>query len=256
MNQDRAALDVSEELVPQPGPLGRALDQSRDVGQHGLPVIAFDRAQHRRERREWVVRDLRRRPRQPRQQGGLPRVRQPHQPDVGQQLQPQLDPASLPTRPLLREPRRLPRRVREPLVPMSPTPTMRDHGRLSRLDQVHRAAVNRRRLRPRGHSNLQILPPSPMPVGPFPVPSPLGPEVLAALQGPQIPLRLIANQHNVPAVPPVPPVGPTPRHVRLASKRDRAIPAGPALNPDFRLVVHRNSEGRCAALVFIRPEGE
>ena len=60
-----------------------------------LPVLAFDRPENRRDRRERVVGHLRRRPRQPAQQRGLARVRQPDQPRVGQQLQPQLDPALL-----------------------------------------------------------------------------------------------------------------------------------------------------------------
>ena len=92
VDEHRAALDVGEELVTEPGPLGRPFDQPGDVGDHRLAVLALDRPQHRRERRERVVGDLRRRPRQPAQQRGLAGVRQPDQPDVGQQFQPQLDP--------------------------------------------------------------------------------------------------------------------------------------------------------------------
>ena len=81
--------------MAEAGALGGPLDQPRDVGEHRLAVLALDRAQLRRERRERVVGDLRLRPRQPAQQRGLARVRQPDQADVGQQLQPQLDPARL-----------------------------------------------------------------------------------------------------------------------------------------------------------------
>ena len=81
--------------MPQPGPFGGAFDQPGDVGQHRLAILALDRAQHRRQRRERIVGHLRRRPGQPPQQRGLARVGQPDQPDVGQQLQPQLDPARL-----------------------------------------------------------------------------------------------------------------------------------------------------------------
>ena len=226
--------------MPEAGPLGRALDQPRDVGDDRLPVLAFDRPQHRRERRERVVGDLRRRPRQPRQQRGLAGVRQPDQPDVGQQFQPQLDPVRFPAGPLLGEPRRLPGRGRKPLVPVPAAPALGDHRPLPRLDQVDRAAIDSRRLRPGRHRDHPLLPPRPMPVRPFPMTPPLPPEVPAPFQRPQIPLREIANEHHVPPVPTIPTIGPTPRHMRLPPKRHAPIPAGPALNPDLRLVVHRD----------------
>ena len=65
VDQHPAALDVGEELVPEPGPPRGALDQPGNVGDHQLPVLAVDRPQHRRERRERIVGDLRRRPGQP-----------------------------------------------------------------------------------------------------------------------------------------------------------------------------------------------
>ena len=99
MDEHRAALDVRQELVAEARPLGGALDQPGDVGEHGLPLLALDRAENRRERREGVVGHLRRRPRQPREQRGLAGVRQPDEPGVGEQLQPQLDPARSPRRP-------------------------------------------------------------------------------------------------------------------------------------------------------------
>ena len=157
--------------MPQPGPVGRTLDQPGDVGEHRLAILALDRPQHRRQRRERVVGHLRRRPRQPPQQRGLPRVGQPDQPDIGQQLQPQLDPPRLPPGPLLGKPRSLPRGGSEPLVPMPPTPPMSHHGPLPGLDQVDPAAIDRHGLGPRSHRNHAVLPPRPMPVRPFPVPS-------------------------------------------------------------------------------------
>ena len=44
---------------PSPAPLGGALDQPRDVGEHELAVVGVDRAQHRLQRRERVGGDLR-----------------------------------------------------------------------------------------------------------------------------------------------------------------------------------------------------
>ena len=54
-------------------------------------VRRLDRAEHRRERRERVVGDLRLRVREPAQQRRLARVRQPGERRVGEQLQPQLE---------------------------------------------------------------------------------------------------------------------------------------------------------------------
>ena len=242
--------------MPEPGPLGGAFDQSRDVGDHSLALVPFDRPQHRRQRREGIVRHLRRRPRQPPQQRGLARVRQPDQPDVRQQLQPQLDPVRLPLRPLLGKPRRLPRRGRKALVPMPPAPAMRDHGPLPGLDQVDSAPVHRHRLSPGRHRNNPLLPPRPVPVRPFPMTPPLPPKVPAPFQGPQVPLREIADEHDVAAMPAVPPVGPTSRHMRLPTKRDTAVPPSPTLNPDLRLVVQEKSESRRSASVLRRPLGD
>src|ERR671928_94463 len=87
------ALDVRKEVVPEPGALARALDEPWDVGQDELAVVAVQRAEHRLERRERVAGHLRGRAGQPREQRRLARVRHPDEPDVGQQLEAQLDPA-------------------------------------------------------------------------------------------------------------------------------------------------------------------
>ena len=59
VHQQAAALDVGEELVAQPGALAGALDQPGDVRHHELAVAALERAEHRLERGERVVGDLR-----------------------------------------------------------------------------------------------------------------------------------------------------------------------------------------------------
>ena len=108
--------------MAEAGALGGALDQPGDVGEHRLALLALDRPQRRRERRERVVGDLRRRPRQPPQQRGLAGVRQPDQADVGEQLQPQLDPVGLAGGAVLGEARRLPGRGGEALVAVAAAP--------------------------------------------------------------------------------------------------------------------------------------
>ncbi len=116
VNEQPAALDVGEELVTEPDPLGGALDQAGDVGEHELALAVVDRPQDRLEGRERVVGDLRRRAGEAREQRRLAGVRQPDQAGVGEQLQPQLDPARLALQPALGEARRLTGRAGEALV--------------------------------------------------------------------------------------------------------------------------------------------
>ena len=67
-------LDVAEELVPEAAPLGRALDEAGDVGDHELVVLEAHDAEVRLERGERVVGDLRlRRARPPRSTWTCPR---------------------------------------------------------------------------------------------------------------------------------------------------------------------------------------
>ena len=109
VHEQARALDVGEEVVAEARALAGALDQAGDVGEHELALLAFEHPEHRRERREGIVGDLRRGPRQPRQQRGLAGVGQPHEPHVGEQLEPQLEPALLPGQAALGEARRLAR---------------------------------------------------------------------------------------------------------------------------------------------------
>ena len=95
VHEQPRALDVGEEVVAEAGAVARALDQARDVGDHELAVGGLERAEVRLERRERVAGDLRLRAREPRDQRRLAGVRQPDEPDVGQQLEVQLDEALL-----------------------------------------------------------------------------------------------------------------------------------------------------------------
>ena len=87
VDQGGAPLDVTQEVVPQPAALAGALDQPRDVGdgEGGLPR-GHD-AQIGHQGRERVVGDLGPRPRHARDQAGLARAREAHQPDVGHHLE-------------------------------------------------------------------------------------------------------------------------------------------------------------------------
>ena len=161
VDQHRAALDVGEELVAEAGALRGPLDQAGDVGEDGLAILVLDRAEHRVDRRERIVGDLRRGARQPPEERGLAGVRQPDQAGVGEQLQAQLDPALLPVCPPLGEARRLPGRVREPPVAVPAAAAVGDHGPLARLEQVDPAAVDRLGLVPAGTAISRSSPRAP-----------------------------------------------------------------------------------------------
>jgi hypothetical protein len=228
--------------MSEPGPRRRPFDQPGDVGDYGLAVLPLDRPQPRRERREGIVGDLRRSPGQPREQRALARVRQPHQPHVGEQLQPQLDPVRLPFRPFLGEARRLPGRGGEAFVPVAAAAALGDDRGLPRHDQVDLGALDRHRLRPRRHRDHPVLAASAVAVRAFAMTPPLGAEVLRAAQRPEVAARGIADQHHVAPVPAVAAVGPALRHVGFAAEGDAAVAAAAALDPDFRGVVHPSKD--------------
>ena len=112
---------------------------------------------------------------------------------------------------------------------------MGDHSPLPRLDQVDPAPIDSFSLGPSGHQDLPLLPPTPMPVGPFPMLPPPSPKVLAPLQRPQIPLRRIANEHHIPAMPAIPPIRPAPRHMSLPPKQMQPFPPAPPSTQIFAL---------------------
>ncbi len=238
MDEHRAALDVGEELVPEAGAGGGALDQPGNVGEDGLAILAVDHPERRRDRRERVVGDLRRRPGQPPEQRGLAGVGQADQAGVGEQLEAELDPVLLAAGPALGEAGSLPGRVREALVAVSAAPAVGDDGALPGADQVDAAAVDRDSLGPRRDQDLVVLPPAPVAVRAFAVTPLPSPEVLAALQGRQVAPRWVADEDDVAAVAAVAAVGSAARDVRLTPERDAAVTAGSALDPDLRAVVH------------------
>lgn len=57
--REPAALAVAQELVAQPDAGVGALQQARDVREHGRPEVGLADAQVRRQRRERVIRHLR-----------------------------------------------------------------------------------------------------------------------------------------------------------------------------------------------------
>ncbi len=119
---------MPQKAQPQSLPLVRPLDDPGDVGQHqGAPARELQHAQVRLQRRERVVGDLGPGGGERRQQRALPRVGLPDQPDIGDQLQLQLDAPRLAGASRLVLARGLVRRRREGRVAATAPPAPRHH---------------------------------------------------------------------------------------------------------------------------------
>ena len=86
---------MAEEAVAEAGALMRALDQARNIRQHEFAAIGIHHAELRMQRGERIVGDLRFRGADGREEGRLAGIGQADQAGVGDQFQPQPDPALL-----------------------------------------------------------------------------------------------------------------------------------------------------------------
>ena len=225
MHEQPRALDVREEVVAEARPLGRALDQPGDVGHHELAVLGVQRAEHRLQRRERVGGDLRVRAREPRQQRGLARVGQPDEPDVGEQLEVQLDDALLAREAALGEPRRLPHGAGELLVAAPAGAAGGDRDLLAGAHEVVARAVPLGDLGAGRHAHDHRRAVGAVALGALAVAAAVGPVVGAALEGLQVAQRVVAAQHDVAAAAAVAAVGAALGDVRLAAEGEAAVAA-------------------------------
>ncbi len=141
VHEQARALDVREEVVAEPRPVARTLDEAGDVGDHELALLSlcpegYPAPEHRRERRERIARDLRRSAREPREQRGLAGVWQTHEADVRQQLELQPQPTLLARQTTLCEVRRLACGCGKALVAPPARATLGDHGALAGRQQI------------------------------------------------------------------------------------------------------------------------
>src|SRR5690606_3552515 len=126
--EDGVALDVLEEADAEATPLARALDDAGDVRHHERAVVTeVDHPEVRLERRERVVRDLRLRGRERRDQRALPRVRETDESDVGEELELEGDVALFAGLAGLGVLRGLARSALEVDVPEAAAPALREH---------------------------------------------------------------------------------------------------------------------------------
>ena len=132
VHEQPRALDVREEVVAEPGALARALDQPGDVGDHELAVVELERAEHRLERRERVVGDLRPRARQRASSEDLPAFGSPTSPTSASSLSCSSSRASSPGSPRSANRGAWRVGVAKRLLPRPPRAAARDHDAAAR----------------------------------------------------------------------------------------------------------------------------
>ena len=245
--------------MAEAGTLAGALDQPRDVRDDELALVAFEHAEHRRERRERIVGDLRRGAGQAREQRGLAGVGEADEADVGEQLQRELDPALLTAETTLGEAWRLARGSGEALVALAAAAAAGERRGLAVGEQLPAApeqvplplllgSAAAENLRPGRDPDREGLAVGSMALGAAAVPAAPGAVVRAAPEALQVAQRLVADEHDVTSAPAVASVGTAARDVRFAAEARTAVAAGAGLYVNPRAIVkhvdHRDSTHR------------
>ena len=238
-------LEVREKLVAEAGALGRTLDQPGNVRDDELGAVRrVDRPEHRLERRERVVGDLRLRIGDARQERRLPGIRKADERGVGEQLQMQLELGLLPGQTGLGKPRRLERGRREAAVATSARAAAADDGPGARMREIgDEMSFGVEHLRADGDAQHGVV--ACRAVLPRP---PAGTPPARRVLAPRPKRRQVAevgvgDEHDVPAVPAVTSVGPASGHVLLAAEAERAVSTTPGDRGDAGAVV----EHRCSS---------
>ena len=258
VQQEPGPLEVGQELVAEPDALARALDQARHVGDRQLATVgAVDRAEHRCQRRERVVGDLRLRVRDPAQERGLAGVRQPGAGGVGHELQVQLQLARLPRQARLGVPRRLPRRRGEVRVATTAAAPARDDDPGAVLAEVGHGGpvLDVRDLGPTGTVRTMSSPSAPC----LRVPRPFHPVARRnrlRAEGREIAQIGVGNEDDVAAAAAVAAVRPALGHELLAPEAEAAVAAAARLDANADAIVeHAHRVTRRRITSRRRPRG-
>ena len=233
------ALEMREELVAEAGAVCRALDEPRDVRDRELArVRALHGAEHRLDRRERVVGDLRLRIRDATQERRLPGIREPGERGVDDELEAKREVRLLAGKPGLREARRLPGRRREARVAATSAAALRDDEPRIRRGQVgDEPPVGVEHLRAERHTDLRVLTVGSVLPAPAAAPALAGAHPPDAPERREIAERRVGHDEHVAAAPSVAAVRPALRHVLLAPEAERAVAAASRLDVDLRAIV-------------------
>ena len=208
--------------------------------------------EHRRERRERVVGDLRLRVRDPAQERRLARVREPGHRGVREQLQPQLDLGLSGRLPHLGEARRLPGRRREARVAAAAVAAAReDDARVRPREVRDQVALGAVRLRPDGNRELDRLAVGAVLARAAARLAAAGPELrLRAERGEVAQVGVGDGATTSPPRPPSPPSGPPFGHVLLAPEAQASVAAAAGQHLDAGAVVEH--AGSLVTVCYLR----
>ena len=237
-DEDPGALDVAQELVPQPAALTGPLDEPGEVGHHELGlVVEADDTQVGLEGGEGVVGDLGLGGRDRRDQRRLADAREADQGDVGHELELEAQPPLLPDLPLLGEGRGTPA-VREEAGVAAPAPaSFRRQPALAGVEEVgqHGAALVAH-TGALGHGHLEVASAAPVLALPLPVGAALAGAVRVVLERDQRRHVAIDDQPDATARAAVTAVGPAEGNVRLPPEAHRSRAAVASLDMEPTLI--------------------
>ena len=209
--------------MPEAPALGGALDEPGDVGDHQLVVVEAGHSEVGLEGGEGVVGDLGLGRRDPRDQGALAGVGEPHQGHVGHEPELQLQPALLAHLALFGEGGGPASVGQEAGVAAAAAAAGGGQPRVAGPDQVGQhlplLVLDRGAL---GHRHPQLGPDRPAAPPALAVDAGAGTPVGMVAEGEQRRHVAVGDQPHVAALAPVSPVGPAPWHVVLTPERHRA----------------------------------
>src|SRR3954471_17184604 len=226
VHEHPGALQVSEELVAEPGPIARTLDQPGDVAEDQLAnVRGLHGPEHRRELREWILGTLRPRIREPRQERRLACVGEADERGVREQLEAELDLPFLAGQADLGEARRLPARPCEMLVAAAAHAAFRHDDSGTRVREVGDELLALEDLRPDRDGEHRVV--SARAVGQTAAAATAATraQLLVPPEAREVAPPRVGHEHDVAALAAVSPVGTATRHVLLAPEVDRAVTA-------------------------------
>ena len=244
VNEEPGSLEVGEELMTEPGAVGSAFDEPRDVGDGELPGVGpVHDAENRLERRERVVRDLRFRVRDAAQKRRFAGVGQARECRVDDELEPQFQVELVAGEAGLREARRLTRRRCEARVAATALPTScGDDARVRRREVGDEPLGRVEELCPDRNADLGVLPVRSVLLASASVPATTGLDMLDPPVGGEVAEARVYENDDVAAASTVSSVGTASRHVLLAAEAEATVAATAGLGMDVRSVVeHRRS---------------
>ncbi len=248
VNQQPRPLHVPQKANAQSRALARAFDQSRQIRHHecaaqlrSVPAraaVGIHHAQIRFQRRKRIIRNLRPRRANHRNQRGLPRIRKTHQAHVRQQLQLQPQIPLFPGLAFLFLSRRLVPRLRKMLIAAPAPSALRHQQTLPWPFQIRQQYISSRIKNQRAHRHFQnrVVARNPRTVRAFPVPSAVRLELPVVAVTQQRVVVRIRFQVNAPAAPAIAARRPSARHILLPPKRHAPVPAIPGLHGNFRFI--------------------